>query len=88
MIPLLVVLLSGYAIGKLMPKGWPAYAICVPTSVAAYFITRIAFSTFLANGPEVPDIVFGILVGVFESPLAMLGAFLARRGSKRNTFIA
>ena len=71
-----------------MPKGWPGYATCVPAGIAVYFITRIVLSSFLSGGTEVPDIVFGTLVGVIESPILMLGVFLARRGSKRNTFVA
>jgi hypothetical protein len=86
LIPLLVALLSGYAIGKFMPVGWPEYAICVPVSVVVYFLTNIVFSAFHASGIDASNVIFAAIAGVIQSPLLMLGVFLARRSVKRNTF--
>lgn len=73
--------MAGYAIGKFMPKGDLALGICVPGSIALYTGFRL-----LTAG--IPDLVTILVVGIVQSPILMLGVFLARRGSLRNNFEA
>jgi len=74
-------LMAGYAIGKFVPKGDMAFGLCVPASIAVYAVLKLLTV-------DQPDIVMVLLVGAIQSPLLMLGVFLARRGSLRNHFEA
>lgn len=86
MIPLIAALLSGYAIGKFWQTGRATYAICVPISVVVYALTKALLFSFLTTWDDFPGLLMIIIVGVIQSPLLMLGVFLARRSTKRNNF--
>lgn len=79
MIILFVELMAGYAIGKFMPKGNAAYAACIPASLVSYTLIKYLVA-------DLPEIEFLVLIGILYSPLLMLGVFLARRHSRRNSF--
>lgn len=79
MVILFVALMAGFAIGKFMPAGRGAYGVCVPASIVAYGLIKTLIAGF-------PDIALLIAAGVVQSPVLMLGVFLARRSTKRNTF--
>jgi len=76
---LFVALMAGFAIGKFMPTGRGAYAVCTPASIVAYGLVKTLIAGF-------PDIAMLIAVGVVQAPVLMLGVVLARRSTKRNTF--
>ena len=86
MLILLSALLSGYAVGKFMPTGWPAYAVCLPVSALVYFLSKFALASFRIGDPDMPGLGLIIATGALQAPLLMLGVFLARRSSKRNSF--
>ncbi|KQV47646.1 MULTISPECIES: hypothetical protein [unclassified Duganella] len=81
MLILFAALMTGFAIGKFMPDGRGAYRICIPASIVAYGLIKTLVAGF-------PDMAMLIAVGVLQSPLLMLGVFLARRNTRRNTFEA
>lgn len=86
MISLLAALMSGYALGTFMRAGWPAYALCVPLSAVVYLLTKLLFTSFSSTGMEGPGIDMLVGVGLLQSPVLMLGVYLARRKAKRNTY--
>ncbi|XLZ69290.1 hypothetical protein ABT364_22570 [Massilia sp. SR12] len=81
MLILFFALLAGYAIGNFMPKGDKAFGMCVPASIVVYAVFKL-----LTGGD--PDIMLIVALGTLQSPLLMLGVFLARSSSLRNNFDA
>jgi len=77
----------GYAIGSFMRPSWRQYALCVPASALLYFLVNLVVPRQVEDS-DVPYI-FLFLSGVLvQSLVLMLGVFLARRKSKRNSFEA
>lgn len=79
MVILFVALMAGFAIGKFMPTGRGAYGVCVPASIVAYGLIKTLIAGF-------PDFALLFAAGVVQSPVLMLGVFLARRSTRRNTY--
>jgi len=80
---LLAALMAGYALGSFLAKNWKPYALCLPVSLLLYFLTNAALS-LLANGEVAfPNPGLSVAAGVLQTPILMLGVWLAQRKAKR-----
>ncbi|MEW6369304.1 MAG: hypothetical protein AB1584_00105 [Pseudomonadota bacterium] len=83
MIYLLAAILTGHVLGYVVPNGRTAYLLCLPCSTAVYIVVRLVMISLrdldLAQAP----IGLMLVAGLFYSPLAMLGVYLARRKARR-----
>lgn len=83
MIPLLAALMTGYVLGNINKSPRMVYVLCFPASVTVYFLTKILLTSLSDNGIHYPTIGMLLAVGVLQTPVLMLGVFLARRKAKR-----
>lgn len=83
MIFLLAALMSGYALGSFLPKNWKPYAWCLPVSLLVYLVTNAALSVVAQGNVAFPDPGLSVVAGVVQTPLLMLGVWLAQRKVKR-----
>jgi hypothetical protein len=83
MIPLLAALMTGYVLGNFIRSPRIAYALCFPASLIVYFLTKILLTLLSDSGIHYPNIEMLVAVGVLQTPVLMLGVFLARRKAKR-----
>jgi len=83
MIPLLAALMTGYVLANFIKSPHMAYVLCFPASVIVYFLTKILLTSLSDNGIHYPNIEMLLAVGVLQTPVLMLGVFLARRKAKR-----
>ncbi len=85
MIYLLVAIFSGYAIGAFRPKGWGAYALCVPASGVIYFLINVLVKP-ADGGSNVASTTVFVIAALIQSLVLMLGVYLARRKAKNDTY--
>ena len=83
MIFLLAALMSGYALGSFLPKNWKPYALCLPASLLVYFATNAALSVVAQGDVVFPNPGLSLAAGVLQTPILMLGVWLAQRKAKR-----
>lgn len=86
MIFLLLALMSGYALGTFLSKNWKPYALCLPVSLLVYFMTNAALSLLAQGEIAFPDPGLSVAAGVVQTPLLMLGVYLAQRKAKRAAY--
>jgi len=80
---LLAALMSGYALGSFLPKNWKPYALCLPVSLLVYFVTNAALSFVSQGEVAFPNPGLSLAAGVLQTPILMLGVWLAQRKAKR-----
>ncbi len=83
MIYLLAAILSGHALGHIVPTGRTAYLLCLPVSAAVYIVVRLVMISLSDLDLTQAPIGLMLVAGFFYSPLAMLGVYLARRKTRR-----
>ena len=69
MISLLAALLAGYGLGTFIKRAPVAYALCFPTSVIVYFLTKILLTSFSDSGIQYPAIDMLVAVGILQAPI-------------------
>jgi hypothetical protein len=80
---LLAALMSGYALGTFLAKNWKPYALCLPVSLLLYFVTSAALSLLSRGEVAFPNPGLSIAAGLVQTPILMLGVYLAQRKAKR-----
>lgn len=83
MIYLLAAILTGHALGHVVPIGRGAYLLCLPFSAAVYLVVRLVMASLSDLDMTQAPVGLMLAAGLFYSPLAMLGVYLARRRVKR-----
>jgi len=78
-----VALVAGYALGIFFAKGWKDYALCLPLSFLQYFATRGLMAWLFQNHGANPDLGLSIAAAAVQTPVLMLGVYLAHRKAKR-----
>jgi len=80
---LLAALMSGYALGTFLIKNWKPYALCLPVSLLLYFVTNAALSLLAQGEVAFPNPGLSLVAGLVQTPVLMLGVYLAQRKAKR-----
>lgn len=83
MIYLLAAILTGHALGHFVPTGRSAYLLCLPFSAAVYLVVRLVMASMSDQDMAQAPVELMLVAGLFYSPLAMLGVYLARRRARR-----
>ncbi|CAH0275243.1 hypothetical protein SRABI118_03608 [Massilia sp. Bi118] len=81
MLPILAAILTGYALGVLIPRSALPYLLCLPASPIVQLLMNLLF-----RGMQMPDIGVLAVASLLKVPVLMLGVLLARRNAARNTF--
>ena len=74
--------------GMLVAGKWRPYALCLPASALAYFLSIAVLTGFTAEGLRLPDPVMFIAASLLQAPVLMLGTYLAKHKKKRNHYEA
>ncbi|HBZ06753.1 MULTISPECIES: hypothetical protein [Massilia] len=83
MIYLLAAILTGHALGHFVPTGRGTYLLCLPFSAAVYLVVRLVMASMSDTSAAQAPVELMLAAGLFYSPLAMLGVYLARRRARR-----
>jgi 1,4-dihydroxy-2-naphthoate octaprenyltransferase len=88
MIPLVVAVLIGYALGSFIERGRLPYLLCLPISPVVYLAMTFVFKRHAGEGMPMPAIDVLVLASTFQALLMMLGVFFAKRKAARDGFEA
>lgn len=86
MIYLLVALMSGYALGTFLSKGWKTYLLCLPASFLVFAVTSVGLPLLFSPRPPLPGLGLLLAASLIQTPVLLLGVYLAQRKAKRSGY--